>query len=63
MQANGQKKGAPIAGFLLEAYGGAEGGLQAYRPAMFYAGSLTVVATALILVARFRLDSSVFARL
>ncbi|KFH41632.1 putative transporter-like protein [Hapsidospora chrysogenum ATCC 11550] len=59
----GYLMGAPIAGFLLQAYGGAEGGLQAYRPAMFYAGSLALVSAALIVAARFRLSLSLFARL
>ncbi|KAF2222349.1 major facilitator superfamily transporter, partial [Elsinoe ampelina] len=33
----GYLMGAPIAGYLLEAYGGEQAGLKAYRPAMFYA--------------------------
>ncbi|KAF4979654.1 hypothetical protein FZEAL_4211 [Fusarium zealandicum] len=33
----GYLMGSPIAGYILEAYGGAEQGLKAYRPAMFYA--------------------------
>jgi hypothetical protein len=33
-------QGAPIAGYLLNAYGGAESMLSAYHPAMFYSGSM-----------------------
>ncbi|KDN71096.1 putative major facilitator superfamily transporter [Colletotrichum sublineola] len=50
--AGGYLMGAPIAGYLLEAYGGADNGLQAYRPAMFYAGSLSLAASGLIALVR-----------
>ncbi|KAK7427296.1 hypothetical protein QQZ08_006233 [Neonectria magnoliae] len=52
----GYLMGAPIAGYLLEAYGGADSGLQAYRPAMFYAGALALGATGLVAFIRFRKD-------
>ncbi|KAL7626357.1 hypothetical protein AAE478_003129 [Parahypoxylon ruwenzoriense] len=48
--------GSPIAGYLLEAYGGTENGLQAYRPAMFYAGSMALGAAVLVALMRFRLS-------
>ncbi|KAL2873821.1 hypothetical protein SGCOL_011050 [Colletotrichum sp. CLE4] len=61
--AGGYLMGSPIAGYLLEAYGGAEGGLQAYRPAMFYAGSLSLAAAGLVAMVRFRINSSIFAKI
>ncbi|KAF2146556.1 uncharacterized protein K452DRAFT_348313 [Aplosporella prunicola CBS 121167] len=39
--------GAPIAGFMLKAYGGEEGGFKAYRPAVFFAGSMSLAAACL----------------
>ncbi|KAK1595479.1 major facilitator superfamily transporter [Colletotrichum navitas] len=60
--AGGYLMGAPIAGYLLEAYGGADNGLQAYRPAMFYAGSLSLAASGLVALVRFRLNHSIWAR-
>lgn len=50
--AGGYLMGAPIAGYLLAAYGGQEAGLAAYRPAMYYAGSLTLASGGAILVLR-----------
>ncbi|KXH67616.1 major facilitator superfamily transporter [Colletotrichum salicis] len=61
--AGGYLMGSPIAGYLLEAYGGAEGGLQAYRPAMFYAGSMSLAAAGLVAMVRFRINSSIFAKI
>ncbi|KAL1855818.1 hypothetical protein VTK73DRAFT_8468 [Phialemonium thermophilum] len=58
----GYLMGAPIAGYLLEAYGGADNGLKAYRPAMFYAGSLSVAAAGLVAAIRFRLGPSLLAK-
>ncbi|KAJ3496080.1 hypothetical protein NLG97_g2920 [Lecanicillium saksenae] len=54
--AGGYLMGAPIAGYILDAYGGQEGGLHAYRPAMFYAGSLALGAAALVAVMRLRMN-------
>lgn len=59
----GYLMGAPIAGYLLQAYGGAEGGLKAYRPAMFYAGSLALASAALVLAARLRLKREIMAKI
>ncbi|KAM0258946.1 hypothetical protein ACHAQJ_003602 [Trichoderma viride] len=53
--------GAPIAGYILEGFGGADGGLHAYRPAMFYAGSLALVSGVFILSARFCINRSLLA--
>ncbi|GJN74779.1 hypothetical protein PLIIFM63780_009830 [Purpureocillium lilacinum] len=58
----GYLMGAPIAGYLLQAYGGADGGLKAYRPAMFYAGALSLLSAAMVIVARWRLSKSPLAR-
>lgn len=48
--------GAPIAGFMLAAYGPKDGGqinLDAYHPAIFYAGSMSLAASALVAFVRF----------
>ncbi|TLS21240.1 uncharacterized protein PpBr36_10569, partial [Pyricularia pennisetigena] len=55
--------GAPIAGHLLDAYGGSENGLQAYRPAMFYAGSLTLVSGTFVALMRYRLTKAWLAKI
>ncbi|OAQ62379.1 monocarboxylate permease [Pochonia chlamydosporia 170] len=57
----GYLMGSPIAGYLLEAYGGAGAGLKAYRPAMFYAGSLALASAVMVLVARVRQTGRLFA--
>ncbi|KAI0817266.1 major facilitator superfamily domain-containing protein [Xylaria sp. FL0064] len=54
--------GAPIAGYLLDAYGGQDGGFQAYRPAMFYAGSLALGAAGFVELVRFRSNKNFFAK-
>ncbi|KAM0513314.1 hypothetical protein ACHAPE_007966 [Trichoderma viride] len=53
--------GAPIAGYILEAFGGTDGGLNAYRPAMFYAGTLALVSGVVILAARLYINKSLLA--
>ena len=35
-------QGAPIAGYILKTYGGTEAGRAAFRPAMYYAGSMSL---------------------
>ncbi|PNP57344.1 hypothetical protein THARTR1_02341 [Trichoderma harzianum] len=57
----GYLMGAPIAGYILESFGGADGGLHAYRPAMFYAGALALVSGVFILGARFYINRSLLA--
>ncbi|BGP11440.1 hypothetical protein JCM10049v2_007347 [Rhodotorula toruloides] len=52
--------GAPIAGFLLQAYGGPDKGPEAYKPAIFYAGGVSVVATLLVAGARVLVTRQVF---
>ncbi|OAA70434.1 Major facilitator superfamily domain, general substrate transporter [Cordyceps fumosorosea ARSEF 2679] len=54
--AGGYLMGAPIAGYILDAYGGQDSGLHAYRPAMFYAGSLALAAAVLVGVMRLRMN-------
>lgn len=56
------RQGAPIAGYILEAYGGAEGGAEAYRPVFFYAGSLTLASAGLILAVRLMMNRKLIAR-
>ncbi|TDZ36027.1 Aspyridones efflux protein apdF [Colletotrichum spinosum] len=59
----GYLMGAPIAGYLLQAYGGADNGLQAYRPAMFYAGSLALASAVSVAMVRFHMSRSILAKL
>lgn len=40
--------GSPVAGYLLQAVGGPSQGYQAFRPAIFYAGSLATVSSLLV---------------
>jgi len=54
--AGGYLMGAPIAGYLLAAYGGEHGTLKAYHPAIFYAGSMALGAAGLVAVVRLRQD-------
>nr|XP_019010463.1 uncharacterized protein I206_04932 [Kwoniella pini CBS 10737]OCF49244.1 hypothetical protein I206_04932 [Kwoniella pini CBS 10737] len=46
--------GAPIAGYLLQAFGGPDAGYEAYRPAIFYAGGLGIFSALLILAVRIK---------
>ena len=55
--------GAPIAGYLLAAYGGEESGFRAYRPAIIYAGSMALGATGLVMFLRITISRSLFSRL
>ncbi|OAQ73140.1 monocarboxylate permease [Pochonia chlamydosporia 170] len=59
----GYLMGAPIAGYLLNAYGGEKAGLEAYRPAMYYAGSLSLASAGLIALMRLRMAISLGTRL
>ncbi|PTB41844.1 hypothetical protein M441DRAFT_139495 [Trichoderma asperellum CBS 433.97] len=58
----GYLMGSPIAGYLLDAYGGTESGFQAYRPAITYAGCMGLGAVGLVAFARFRKNRSIFAK-
>ncbi|KAK4236141.1 major facilitator superfamily domain-containing protein [Achaetomium macrosporum] len=50
--------GAPIAGYMLSAYGGESSGIAAYRPAIFYAASMAMAATILAAYVRLNVDRS-----
>lgn len=55
-------QGAPIAGYLLEAHGGEKSTLAAYHPAMFWAGSLAVLAMALVAMVRLYVNKDIMRR-
>ncbi|KAJ5727369.1 monocarboxylate permease [Penicillium malachiteum] len=57
----GDLLGSPIAGFLIAAttVGGQANGIMSYRPAIFYAGGTAALSTALVLVARLRMDAKI----
>ncbi|ETN39888.1 uncharacterized protein HMPREF1541_06114 [Cyphellophora europaea CBS 101466] len=59
----GYLMGAPIAGYLLDAYGGETAGFKAYRPAIFYAGSLALLSAGLVALLRLRMSKSPLKRL
>ncbi|KAL4929179.1 monocarboxylate transporter [Aspergillus undulatus] len=61
--AGGYLLGAPIAGYILDASGGEEGGIKAYRPAIFYAGSLAFTSTVLAAAIRLKTEMSLKKRL
>lgn len=48
--------GAPIAGYILQAYGGKNPDQWAYRPAISYAGSMALGAAGFVLILRLRLS-------
>ena len=50
--------GAPIAGYLLAAYGGQRSGFKSFRPAMFYAGGMSLLAAALVVLVRLRMSTA-----
>lgn len=52
--AGGYLMGAPIAGYILNAYGGENRGLSPYRPAMYYAGAMALSSALLVVAARMR---------
>jgi MFS family permease len=52
--------GSPIAGYLLDAYGGTEEGLETFRPAIFYAGSLTLASAGLLFAVRLMMNRKIF---
>jgi MFS family permease len=56
--AAGYLLGPPIAGYLLQATGGESAGIAAYRPAMFYSGSLTVASCLMIIGMKFKTAKS-----
>jgi len=60
--AGGYLMGAPIAGYILEAYGGPDAGSQAFRPAIHYSGSLSLAASGMVLAAKLSLSKTIFRR-
>ncbi|KAL4866108.1 hypothetical protein BDV12DRAFT_187718 [Aspergillus spectabilis] len=52
----GSARGSPIAGYILDASGGEESGIKAFRPAIFYAGGLAL--TAAVLAGAIRLKAA-----
>ncbi len=56
-------QGSPIAALLLAAYGGQSAGLQAYRPAMYYASSLSIGAAGLVALVRLRMSTKMLKKL
>jgi len=59
----GYLAGAPIAGYLLSAFGGEAAGLRAFRPAVFYAGSMAMGAAGLVLAMRVLTERKLLKRL
>jgi MFS family permease len=55
--------GAPIAGYMLDAYGGESAGFKAYRPAIFYAGSLALASAGIVAYLRFKMSKDPLKRL
>ncbi|KIY53307.1 MFS general substrate transporter [Fistulina hepatica ATCC 64428] len=52
--------GSPIAGWLLELYGGSDAGIAAYRPAMYYAGSLSLGSAGIVSGVRYLVSRPLF---
>ncbi|KAL4971881.1 major facilitator superfamily domain-containing protein [Aspergillus desertorum] len=59
----GSVRGAPIAGYILDASGGEQDRIKAYRPAIFYAGSLAFAAAVLAAATRLKADINLKKRL
>lgn len=59
----GYLMGAPIAGYLLQAYGGQNAGLSAYHPAIFFAGSMAAASAGLVVLVRLKLDTKIWKKL
>ncbi|KAI9357558.1 major facilitator superfamily transporter [Zopfochytrium polystomum] len=55
--------GSPIAGYLLQAFGGPEAGLAAYRPAIFYSGALSLASAGCVLAVRVIQDRRLFKKI
>ncbi|KIJ69501.1 hypothetical protein HYDPIDRAFT_24336 [Hydnomerulius pinastri MD-312] len=53
--------GAPVAGYILEQYGGSDAGRAAYRPAMYYAGTMSLGSATIVLGARHLFSKQFFA--
>jgi hypothetical protein len=55
------KQGAPVAGYVLEHYGGTDAGRAAFRPAMYYAGSMSLGSATIMFTIRQRVTGKFFA--
>ncbi|KAL1963989.1 hypothetical protein VTN77DRAFT_7664 [Rasamsonia byssochlamydoides] len=55
--------GAPIAGYLLNASGGQQKGIDAFHPAIYYAGSMALGSASLVAFTRLKTDKSLRKRL
>ncbi|OJJ49590.1 hypothetical protein ASPZODRAFT_128079 [Penicilliopsis zonata CBS 506.65] len=55
--------GAPIAGYLLSASGGEKAGVDAFHPAIYYAGSMALCSAGLMLLARLGIDRRVMRKI
>ncbi|KAF9232145.1 major facilitator superfamily domain-containing protein [Melanogaster broomeanus] len=53
--------GAPVAGWLLDLYGGSDAGRAAYRPAMYYAGSMSLGSATFIMGVRYLISKQLLA--
>ncbi|BCR92808.1 uncharacterized protein ACHE_80708A [Aspergillus chevalieri] len=61
--AGGYLFGAPIAGYILDAAGGEDNGLKAYRPSIFYAGGMALAAAGLAAGIRLKTEKSLAKKL
>lgn len=59
----GYLMGAPIAGYILNAYGGEDGGIAAFRPAVFWAGGMAAGAAGFVFALRLLKSRQVFVRM
>ena len=57
----GAAKGGPIAGYILESYGGSEAGRAAFRPAMYYAGTMSLAGASFAMAIRHLITGRLFA--
>jgi hypothetical protein len=57
------KQGAPIAGYLLAAYGGEFGSTKSYHPAIFFAGSAALASSLLIGILKVRSERRIFCKI
>lgn len=59
----GYLMGGPSAGYMLDRYGGVEAGLTAFRPAMYYAGSMSLGAASLVAFLRLKMQPALLRKL
>ena len=55
LQQAADEQGAPIAGYLLDASGGSNAGINPFRPGMFYAGGLAVFSSLILMQTRLKI--------